>query len=167
MAAGKKTGKKRGPAKGKGKSIVPPERLRFVEQALRAQVGAHEITQQVAEKFDVSLRTGYNDIKRIYKRWEAEEDEFRPMRRQQFRRTLELIMHKALAAKNYEVARKCAIDIARAHGVLEADVVVEHRGRVKLEAMTSAERRNRIEELIEERKRIVDATDVVCEEKIH
>jgi len=147
-------------AKKRSTPQVVTKRRTEVAELLAAQVSGTEIAERIAERYSISTRMAWKDIKTVYDTWETDSSRERGFRRHRMRNTMMAFYQRCMARRQYTAAlgaldRLCKLDGLYAPEKLE----VEHTGSVDISKLTSAQIRDRIDELLDIRRTLLDGTE--------
>ena len=129
------------------------QRLLEMEKALALGLSGREIQIRFSTQYDVTERQIRNDIFAIYKKWadDAESEGNGNIRRNQTRQLIRSIVRGAMADKAWSAAATAVSRLMELDGLkqqIEVKVTGEIEHRHDIQAMTSGDKRDRLEELM-------------------
>lgn len=107
------------------------ERHEFVESLIGSGLRYRQTVRAIREKWDVSRTTGERYIKAVYKRWENEEAEKRPLKKRRAMERIREVFMRALNDKQYAPAVKAVELLCKMEGVDPGEILkLEHSGEI-------------------------------------
>lgn len=107
------------------------ERHEYVESLIGSGLRYRQTIRAIMEKWNVSRTTSERYIKAVYKRWAAEEEEKRPLKKRIAKERVREVFMRALNDKQYGPAVRAIELLCKMEGVDPGDLVkLEHSGEI-------------------------------------